>query len=240
MTDCAPTDRILQSLRVRVPGATDPMLSLELFNTIDEFLRRTSAWKYESSIDLAAGVTDYSLGTPADSVLVRLDGASYNGQPVLPAASSVVQSSTGVLLPDLTFPDGDVLFDPFASDLNAGTGDFTYALYRPSYISVNNPPNGTVKYPFVLNMVLSISQDCLACDCGDWQLPDWMYDMYFEDWLNGTLARLYSMPSKPWMNLQLGQFHGKKFRSQMAYRKQEARRGFQANTPTWRFPRSGW
>ena len=38
---CAPTDRIMQTLRTRVAGAADPMIELELFNTIDEFLRRT-------------------------------------------------------------------------------------------------------------------------------------------------------------------------------------------------------
>lgn len=241
MSDMLPIERLMNTLRVRVPGATDPMLQLEAFNTIDEFLRETNAWKYQTQFDLELGVTEYSLATPAGSVLVRIDGVSHNGQPVVNAASSVIQSSTGILVPDQVFPDGDANFDPFSSDINPVSHVFSYAIYRPTYIQINNPPtDSNEQFPFVVDMVLSLSGDTLSSDPENWSLPDWMYDMYFGDWLNGVLSKMYGMPAKPWMNIQLAQYHGRLWKNRKSFRRQEVRRGFQANTPTWRFPRSGW
>ena len=88
-------------------------------------------------------------------------------------------------------------------------------------------------------MALTIAKGCLECECGDWQLEDWMYDMFFEEWLNGTLMRLYAMPSKPWSSPTLATLYGKRYRSQMASRKQEAQKGFVYAQPGWRFPRTG-
>ena len=240
---CAPTDRIMQTLRTRVGGATDPMLELELFNTIDEFLRRTMAWKEEESVIPSDGVDEYPIPVPADSTLVRVIGVAYNGAPVIPnsTSSAITQSSTGILVPEMTFPDGDANFVPFRTDLDQATGLFSYSLFKPNYISVSNQPTPVGDYPLVMTVVLSVSMSCLECDsCGDWAIPEWMYEMYFQDWTDGTLARLYGMPNKPWSNLGLAQYHLKRFRNEMAFRKQEAMRGFAYNVPTWRFPRSGW
>lgn len=240
---CAPTDRIMQTLRTRIPGAADPMLELELFNSIDEFLRRTQTWTEQESIFLSDGNNEYPIPMPADATLVRVLGVSYDGSPVpATASSSITQSSTGILVPEMTFPDGDANFLPFKTDLDTGTGIFSYAVFKPNYISVSNQPVVTTdNIPLVMAVALSISQGCLECEsCNDWAIPDWMYDMYFQDWLDGSLSRLYSMPTKPWSNLQLAQYHAKRFRNEMAYRKQEAARGFAYDVPTWRFPRSGW
>ena len=238
---CVPSDRILQTLRVTVPGAPDPMLELALFNVIDEFLRRTSAWVYQTQIVMQDGVDEYPVPTPGNAVIVRTLGVSYNGQPVVPVSSSVSQSSTGTLIPKDIRPDGDALFTPFSSDINASTGLFSYSLFRPNYISINNQPTGNDRqYPLVLNLVLSVAKQCLECDCGDWDIPEWMWDMYFDVWEDGTVARLFAMPAKPWSNLVLAQYHSKRFRNKMAFRKQEIARGFVYNSPAWRFPQSGW
>ena len=55
----------------------------------------------------------------------------------------------------------------------------------------------------------------------------------------GRLGRLYGMPAKPWSSPPHAIYHGKRFRNHMAYRKQEAVRGFNWGQPAWRFPR-GW
>jgi hypothetical protein len=237
---CAPTDRIMQTLRTRVAGATDEMLQLELFNTIDEFLRRTSAWKESIDIDVSSGDTEYPIPLPADSALVRVITATYNGQPVPTTDSSVVQSSMGTLIPEQTFSDGDAMFNPISTDINPPTQIFTYAMYRPTYVSITNAPTTGPVYPFSLVAALTVARQCLDCDCGDWALPEWMFDMYFQDWEDGALGRLFSMPSKPWSNSVLANYHGKRFRNEMAYRKQEVARGFSYDVPIWRFPRAGW
>jgi len=239
---CAPTDRLMQTLKVHVPGVTDPMLQIEVFNVMDEFFRRTSAWRYRTDIDLEANVSEYSFATPADSEVVRMLGVVHNGQPLIGrpvggTGGGFTQTSLGTLLPDLTFPDGDASYVPAVSDLQP-TGMFTYAIYRPNYISVAAAPSAAdVSYPLQADLALTVAQTCLECDCGDWLLPDWMYPMFFQDWLDGTLGRLYGMPAKPWANATIAAYHAKRFRNKMAFRKQEAIRGYAYNLAAWRFPR---
>ena len=90
-------------------------------------------------------------------------------------------------------------------------------------------------------LALSLARRCLECDCGDWAVEEWMWDMFFQDWLDGVLSRLYGMPAKPWNSQTHAVYHAKRFRNAMAYRKQEAPRGFVWGTagPAWSFPR-GW
>jgi hypothetical protein len=243
---CSQTDRLLQTLRVHVPGATDDLLTLELFNVVDEFLRRTSAWRYAVNIDIsgadtdATGAVEFPVPMPGNSQMVRVITAYYNGSKVPAASSGVVQSSVGTLIPAQQFPDGDAMFLPFQVDTAPPSDLFTYAVYRPGYISITNPPTVEPLYPFEMTMALSVGVGCLECDCGDWDIPDWMFETYFQDWEDGILARLYSMPAKPWRDMVLAQYHGKRFRNEMALRKQEAARGFEYNVQNWQFPRAGW
>jgi hypothetical protein len=237
---CSQTDRLLQTLRVHVPGATDDLLTLELFNTMDEFLRRTNSWTFQTDVDISSGDLEYPLALPGNSEMVRVMSAAYNGAPVPSATSGVVQSSMGTLQPEQTFPDGDAMFSPVNIDITPPNSIFTYAVYRPGYIQITNPPTDTPLYPFELTVALTLGVGCLECDTGEWDVPEWMYDTYFQEFTDGTLSRCYSMPAKPWRDMVLAQFHGKQFRSRMAERKQEAIRGFSYNVQAWRFPRAGW
>lgn len=240
-SSCAPTDRLLQTLRVHVPGVTDPVLQLELFNVMDEFFRRTSAWTYTTDVTLVDDKFEYVLGTPADTVVVRVMGVTHNNLPVPPAVSGVgaIQSSVGTIDPSQIFPDGDAAFDPMASDLVGNV--FSYAIYRPGYIQITGEADAEAQqFPLKVVSALSLSRGCLECDCGDWSVDDWMWDMYFQDWLDGTLGKLYAMPAKPWAAPQQAVYHTKRFRNAMALRKQEAPRGFIWNQPLWHFPRGGW
>jgi hypothetical protein len=237
---CALSDRLMQTLRVHTPGATDDLLSLELFNAADEFFRRSSAWRHDDEITLEENVTEYGFNIPLDSTVVRVMGVTHNEIPVPASAEvQVVQSSLGIVEPAQTFPDGDAAFDPDQSDLSNNI--FSYAIYRPDYISFTKTTEPELmKFPIKVQLALSIAAGCLENDCGDWQIPDWMWDTYFQDWLDGTLARLYLMPAKPWSNATHATYHGKRFRNAMSLRKQEAMRGFVFAVPAWRFPRSGW
>ena len=155
---CTPTDRILQTLRVHVPGVTDPMLQLELFNVMDEFFRRTSAWRYEDAFDLQIGKSEYAFSTPADTTVVRLLGVFHN-EVTVPSATqiSVTGSSLGVLLPEMTFPDGDSTFKPSVSDLSNSL--FSYAIYRPGYIQTTGEitPEMT-QFPMKSIMALTVAR----------------------------------------------------------------------------------
>lgn len=237
---CEPIDRLMQTLRIEAPGAPDATIQLQLFNAIDFFFRRTSAWQYRTDIELIQEVLEYDFSIPADSEVVRLMAIEHNGVPVMAQPQSIVVApALGTILADLTFPDGDAAYNPDATDINE-SGIFTYALYKPTTISVAPAPTSDqVKYPLKSVLALSIAKSCLETDCGDWALPDWMYDAFFEEWLAGTLSRMFMMPAKPWSSPTLAVTHGRKFRDRMAYRKQEALRGFTYNVPAWRYPR-GW
>lgn len=239
---CAPTDRLLQTLAIEAPGATPELLSLQLFNVMDEFFRRTSAWQWRQDIDLAGDELNYGFAVPNGSQVVRMISVEHNGVSV-PAAqgTGLTQSSLGELVPELTFPDGDAQFHPAVSDLQDNI--FSYAIYRPNYITVTTLPDPEQqKFPLRVCLALTVSKTCLECDsCDDWGVEEWVWDMFFQDLLDGTLGRLMAMINKPWSSPLMASYHGKRFRNAMAYRKQEALRGFTYGLPAWRFPRtSGW
>jgi hypothetical protein len=233
-------DRLLQTITVECPGVTADLIKLQLFNVLDEFFRRTSAWRYYEDIALEQGNTEYPFSIPTDSAIVRVLAVAHNGLPLRAASlqqGGITQSSLGTLIPELTFPDGDAKFAPTETDKD-DTGLFSYTIYRPNYIQTTVAPDEeAVKYPLNVCLALTVSRGCLECDCGDWALEEWMYDMFFDNWLDGALNRLMGMVSKPWTNPTMSSYYGKRFRNAMAFRKQEALRGFTYNTPAWRFPR---
>jgi len=239
MSTCAPSDRLVQTITVNTPGVTPDLINLQLFNVMDEFFRRTSAWTHKSEITLVEDILDYGFVTPTDSVVVRLMGVTHQNIPVPSAASTtgIVQNSVGTIEPELLFPDGDISVAPAVSDLEGGV--FSYAIYRPNYISLTSLPDVEArKHPMEVLLALSLANQCLECNCGDWAVDEWMWDTYFGDWLDGVLSRLYGMPAKPWASTTHAVYHGKRFRNAMGTRKQEALRGFTYNQPIWRFPTS--
>src|ERR1043165_6414499 len=222
---CAPTDRLIQTISIEAPGVTEPMVKLSLFNAMDTFFRRTSRWQWRADVTLEEGVDEYPIDLPVNSEVVRSLGAAYQYSAVPSSGQAgIVQSSVGRLSHELTFPDGDASFAPAISDLSSGL--FTYSIYRPEYITTTFSPSADqTKYPLELLLALTVNKSCLKDECGDWQIPEWMYDMFFDDFLEGTLSRLMSMPAKPWFNEKGAIIHSKRFRNAMAYRKQEAMRG---------------
>lgn len=211
MAVTTPVDRLIQTVRAHVPGVPEEMVKLELFNTIDTFFRRTLAWRFPNDITLLANTTEYDVETPAGAVAVAAINATHNG---------------------LTMPT----FEPSAVSMVAG--QLAWAFTQPDVVLLANAPSSQqLAYPLTVMFALSIQRDALEIDPGDWQLDDWMYDMFFGDWINGIYASLYGMPAKPWSNPQLAVFHGKKFWSGMSQRKRQANTGFVYGAVGWSFPR---
>jgi hypothetical protein len=157
-------------------------------------------------------------------------------------SGGAAQSQRGRMTPDALLSDGDPRFfaDELQPDASTGT-PFHYAIYFPQYITIDVIPDAeAVKYPVVIIMSLTLEHGCVACDCGDWALPDWMWEMYFEDFLDGVLGRCFSMPAKPWGNPTMAAYHGKRFRAHMSFRRQEARRGYVNDVAAWRYPVGGF
>jgi hypothetical protein len=54
-------DRLLNSLRMQLAGATDSAIQLELWNTVDDFCRMGWAWRETLEIELTEGVVQYTI-----------------------------------------------------------------------------------------------------------------------------------------------------------------------------------
>ncbi len=76
-------NRLMDNLRIRLPGAVDGALKLELFNTLDDFLKRTNIWKETFDFDTEDGERSYTLYITTPCLVVRLlslknsDGTPY-------------------------------------------------------------------------------------------------------------------------------------------------------------------
>ena len=68
------------------------------------------------------------------------------------------------------------------------------------------------------------------------QIPDRVFEMFFDEILDGIKGRLYSMPSKPWSDRQMGLVHTRKFRSGIARARTAGRTGYSTAQPVMQFP----
>lgn len=68
------------------------------------------------------------------------------------------------------------------------------------------------------------------------QLPSFLVNNWYEALRDGTLARLYEQPAKPYSNMDLARFHGTRFRSGIRLARDAANRYFTNGTSGWRFP----
>lgn len=73
--------RLLNSVRVHVPGALDPAIRQELFSAVDEFLQKSSAWQEHVSFHVKSGKQTYSIAPKASGAkiirLVRVHNSSH-------------------------------------------------------------------------------------------------------------------------------------------------------------------
>lgn len=67
-------------------------------------------------------------------------------------------------------------------------------------------------------------------------LPSGFYDLHFEALLSGALFRLYATPGRPYSNSTLAEYHGKRFRAEMARTRAIVRAGLTFGTPVAGFP----
>lgn len=71
-----------------------------------------------------------------------------------------------------------------------------------------------------------------TCD----QVPDRVFEMFFDEILDGIKGKMYAMPSKPWTDRQLAGVHTKKFSAGIARARTAMRTGYSSAEPAMRFP----
>lgn len=230
-------DRLLATLRLRIPAATKAGINLELYNTMDEFFTDTNAWRWESSVALQTDVTNYPIFPPAGTDLVRVMGLTHKGTALAPLQEdteiTVRQQGRIVGTP---FPDGDAQFEP--NEIVQAGGIFRYSLFFPKYITIDVPPSEeATQAPIKVLLALKLNMQCLEDEPNEWPVEEWMWSTFHEAFLDGTLGRMFSATSKPYSNPQLAQYHMKRFRKFIGRGRQEAQRGYIFNQQRFRFPK---
>src|SRR5207344_973789 len=136
MSCSVPADRLVQSVSVHVPGVTKDLINLELFNVMDEFLRRTNAWHAEVPIQLNEQDVKYTLVLPGDAAVVRLLAVTHNDIPLYNASDSI-WPATSQLPAELTFNSGD----PFTTaPMSYPVGTFAYKFFEPDAVIMTAVP----------------------------------------------------------------------------------------------------
>lgn len=98
---------LMDYLRVRLPGATDAAIQLEMFAILDEFLSQTSVWKEDIDFAVVPGTLSYDI-VPTTGTPIRL---------------AQVTNSSGIGVPGYMATPGTVVFpsDPQVSDTYTAT-----------------------------------------------------------------------------------------------------------------------
>ena len=73
-------DRFMQNVTVRIPGALDSMIRMEMFNVLDVFCRETNAWQEDIPLEVNSTDTEYDID-PEEyrGQIIRLLGVTVDG-----------------------------------------------------------------------------------------------------------------------------------------------------------------
>lgn len=90
----ADVNRLMDNLRISLPGAIDDALRMEVFNTLNDFFQGTNIWREDIEVEVAAGETHYEILPSGPANIVRLIGViDHNKLP----AKAVLDLITGEL-----------------------------------------------------------------------------------------------------------------------------------------------
>lgn len=83
----ADVNRLMDNLRVRLPGAVDTALQMELFNALTEFFMGSNIWRENIEIYVVPDVTNYDLTPMGNAKVVRLMSVEDNNK--FPVSASI-------------------------------------------------------------------------------------------------------------------------------------------------------
>lgn len=133
-------DRFFSELMPEVPGCPYPMAQSALRESAREFFARTRAWREWFEPVTVAGRAEYDLEVPSGAMVIRIERATANGQPLQ------VLSSAGLMSDEREFEQEDlgivsrdrVSFTPTRS-LPAGSKVAVFASLMPTKTSAGIP-----------------------------------------------------------------------------------------------------
>jgi hypothetical protein len=210
---------ITQRILARVKGCTMALVNVELRAVTAEFLHKTLLWRERRTIPASSvlpGVASYALVPPqadAGTVAAAVLSAWYGQSPIRGG------SLTGTRPGEAGEPRMVDLTDPL-----------TVTLWPA-------PPAGAETKDIVLDIAWSIEPVTTTPDT--LTLPYAALN-HLDALTEGTLAKLFAMPDKPWSSTEHATYHHAEYRSAL-FQAREAIRAGRAHgsieAPRWRFPR---
>lgn len=94
-------DRLIQNLRMQLPGALDDIIKFELFNVYDEFFKNTNVWTEDVTFVTVEGRQDYIVENSAQTRVHRLDGV-YSEDLTTQYPATMVEPGLVVLTNEVT------------------------------------------------------------------------------------------------------------------------------------------
>lgn len=65
-------NRLLDNLRVQLPGATDAAIKFEIYNALNDFFQGSNIWREDIEVAVTSGVTSYDLIPSGPAKIVQL------------------------------------------------------------------------------------------------------------------------------------------------------------------------
>lgn len=204
-----PVDHFRQAILARVPGITRDLVDIELRIVVSEFLTRTMLWRQEYEFTGAIG---------ADSYIIPVAQAGVNIAAILDAHHGRTPLRLG-----------------------AAAG-FYRELGVPRFISLRDartvrvwPSPQDVSENFRFTAALTV--DMIDANPETSFVLPYEVVPYSNALMDGVLARLYSMPDKPWTSKTLMEDHRRLYRRGMSEARLAADEGRVRGAANWRFPR---
>ena len=212
-------ENILKDTLPHLPGVIRSVAAQECRFAMREFFEKSLAWVKEvegvaiPDGDTAIQVTDGDANTEVINILsVKIGNTTDGYQPVNPSPR----------MPDKI-------------EGNNSTPSVWYVTSNPDELKLNPYYDGTS--PNDLRVLVGL-MPALDVDISDTTLPRQITLKYHDAIVNGTLARLYLHPAKPYSQPVLGTQLRHNFLRSIGYYAAQRKKGYN-NTPQWRFPR-GW
>lgn len=212
-------ESVLKDILPDTPGVVRSVAANECRLAMREFFERSLAWTKEVE----------SVTIPTGDTAIQVDDGDANTEVI-----AVLDMKIG------TSADGYQRLTPLARmpDKIEGTESTPWSWYvasNPDEFKLHPYQSGSTSKDLRVFVGLMPALDVAV---NDLTLPRQITLKYKDAILNGTLARLYMQPSKPYSQPVLGQQLRHNFLRQIGYYAAQRKKGYN-NTPQWSFP-AGW
>ena len=203
--------RLMNQIRVQVPGQTDAGVKGVLFDVIDEFFDVSNAWTEWLNFVLAGGTQTYQLYPQHGGMINRLVTVLDVNRVVQPAS---------------------ITFGEIPNSGAAGTA-YTYVAPPGVILTFMNPVNTTMTVNALVSkkIILPNNKDDIP------DAPSWLLPLYARYLLEGTVGTLMMQRGKPYSDPERAAYHLKRFRDGMDMAKVATMRSNLLGGQAWRFPR---